>query len=56
MIIILSKWLNSSIWPTDGTLMDTSNLGRRGPGSNGNEEIQYIPQNSRTGTSPSDAD
>ena len=46
MMMILTKWLNSSFWLIDGTLTGTTILGPSGPGSNGNE---------RTGTSPSDA-
>ena len=46
------KWLGSSIWHIDGTVTDTTTLGQSGPGSNGNEEVLYICQNSRTGTSP----
>ena len=41
------KHLNISIWPIDETL-----TGRRGPGSNDNEEVHHIPQNSRTEASP----
>ena len=43
-MIILSKWLNSSIQPTDGILTDTANPGQSGPGSNG--YVIYILQNS----------
>ena len=49
------KWLNSSIWPIDGTLISTIILGHSWSGSNGNESAIYIPQNSRAGASPSDA-
>ena len=38
-----SKWLNSSIWPIDGTLIVTTTLGLSGPRSNGNEEIHHMP-------------
>ena len=48
------KWLNSSIWPMDGTQIGTTALGQSGPGSNGNERVLPIPHNSRTGTSPSE--
>ena len=42
---------NSSIWPISG---DTT-MGQSGPGSDGNEEVLYIPQSSSiTGASPSD--
>ena len=40
---------NISIWPINRT------LGQSGPGSDGNEELLHIPQNSSlTGPSPSD--
>ena len=42
MIMILSKWLNSSIWPLDGTLTGAINPGQSGPGSNGNEGVLDI--------------
>ena len=29
--------MNSSIWPTDGTLIGTTIMGKSGPGSNCNE-------------------
>ena len=32
-----SKWLNSSIWPVDGTLTSTTKMTQSGPGSNGDE-------------------
>ena len=39
----------------DRTLPGATTPGQEGPGSNGNEEILHIPQNSGiTGTSPSD--
>ena len=49
-----SKWLNNSIWPTNETLTGIINMGRSGPGSNGNEEIFLIPQSSIAGASLSD--
>ena len=49
-----SKWLNSSIWTIDGTPISTTTSGQSGPGAKGNKGVFYIPQNSRTGTSPSD--
>ena len=49
-----SKWLNSSIWSIDGTLIDITTPGQSGPGSNDSERVLHIPQSSRTGTSPSD--
>ena len=42
------KWLNISIWSIDGTLTGTTTPGQSKPGSNGNEEVLYIPQSSRT--------
>ena len=45
---------NSSIWPKYRTLSSTTTLGQSGPGSNGKEEVLYIPQSTKTGTSPSD--
>ena len=46
---------NSSIWPIDKTLSDATTLGQSGPGSNGNERVLCIPQNSSiTGASQSD--
>ena len=43
IIIILSKKLNSSIWPIDGTLTGTTTLDQNGPESNGNKRILHIP-------------
>ena len=43
------KWLNSSTWPTDGTWTGTASLGQSGPGSNDNERILHIFQNSSIG-------
>ena len=37
---------NSSIWPIDRILSDTTTLGQSGFGSNGNEEVLYNPQSS----------
>ena len=53
-MIIFSKWLDSSIWPIDGTLTVTTNQDQSGPGSNSNKEVLPIPQSSRTEVSPSD--
>ena len=45
----------SSIWPIDRTLSGATNPDKSGPGSDGNEGVLCIPQNSSiTGTSPSD--
>ena len=45
----------SSIWPIDRALSGATTLGQRGPGSDGNEGVPYIPQSSSiTGASPSD--
>ena len=52
--IVFSKWLNSCIWPQDGTLTCTTILGQSGPWSNGNEEALHIPQSSKTRASLSD--
>ena len=48
------KQLNSSIWPIDRTLTDTTSPDQSWTGSNDNEEVLLIPQSSMTGTSPSD--
>ena len=53
LVIILCKWLNSSIWPIDWTLTGTTILGQSRPGSNGNIRVLHILQSSRTGASPS---
>ena len=37
---------NNSIWPPDKTLSGATTPGQSGPGSNGNEEVLYIPQSS----------
>ena len=47
--------LQTSIWPIDRTLSGTATSGHSGPGSNGNEEVLHITQNSRTKASQSDA-
>ena len=45
----------SSIWPVDRTLSGATTLDLSGPGSDGNEGVLHIPQNSSiTETSPSD--
>ena len=36
--------MNSSIWPTDGTLIGTTTLGQSGPKNYGNEGVLLIPQ------------
>ena len=51
----MSQTTDCSIWPIDGTLKGTTTLGQSGPGSNGNEDVLYILQISKTGTSSSDA-
>ena len=43
---MLSKWLNSCIWPIDATLTGTISLVQSGSGSNGKEGVLYIPQSS----------
>ena len=46
---------NSSNWPTDWILSDTTTPGDRRAGSDGNEDILRIPQSSSImGASPSD--
>ena len=52
---ILSKWLNSSIWPTDRTLTGFTPQGQSRPGSNGNEELIFIPQSFSTVATPSNS-
>ena len=47
------KWLNSSSWSIDGMRAGITTPGKIGPRSNGNEEVLYFPQSSRTGASPS---
>ena len=43
------------IWPIDSALSGATIPGQSGPGSNGNEEVLWIPQSSSiTGASPSD--
>ena len=37
-----SKWLNSSIWSIDRTLIGINTLSQSGPGSNSNEGVLYI--------------
>ena len=49
------KWLHISIWSFDGILTGTNTSGKSGPGSNGNEGVLHISQNSWTGASSSDA-
>ena len=45
----------SSIWPINRSLSGATTAGQSGPGSDGNEVVICIPQNSSiTGTSPSD--
>ena len=44
LIITLAKHLNSSIWPTDGTLTGTINPGQRRLKSNSNEGVLHIPK------------
>ena len=42
-------WTNKFIWPVDGILTGTTTPGQSGTGSNGNEDVLYIPASSRTG-------
>ena len=46
--------INSLIQPIDRTLSGATTPGQSGPGSNGNEGILQIPQNSTTGILPLD--
>ena len=46
--------MNSSIWPIDMTLTDTTIIGQSEPGINGSEELLNIFQSSRVGISSSD--
>ena len=51
---VLHKYVVSSIQPIDRALSGATILGQSGPGSNGNEGVLCIPQNSSiTGTLPS---
>ena len=45
------KWSDISIQSIDRTQTCTTTLGQSGPGSNDNERLLHIPQNSRTGAS-----
>ena len=46
---------NSSIWPIDGTLSSATTPGQSRPGSDSNERVFHIPQNSSiTGASLSE--
>ena len=54
-MIIISKWLNSSIWPIEGILTVTTTPSQIEPRSNGNERVLHNAQNSRSEASPSDA-
>ena len=49
------QFSNRSIWLIDGTLTGTITPGQSGHGSNDNEEVLHTCQNSRNGTSLSDA-
>ena len=46
IIIILSKWLNNSIWPIDGILTGIPTLGWNRLERHGNEGVLHIPQTS----------
>ena len=50
-----SKWLNSFIWPIDGTQTGATTPGQSRPGSNNNKGVLNILQSSRSGASPTDA-
>ena len=49
-----TKWLNISIWPINGTRTGANTPGQNEAGSNCNERVRYIPQSSKTETSPTD--
>ena len=53
IIIILRKWLDSSIWPVDRTQTDTTTPGQSRPETNDNEAVLHILESYRTGASPS---
>ena len=36
--------MNSSTWPIDGTLTDTTTPGKSGRDTNGNQGVLHIPQ------------
>ena len=42
-----------SLWPKERILSGATTPDQSGPGGNDNEEVLYIPQISKTGTSPS---
>ena len=48
------KWLNNSVWSTDGTSTDTAIPGQSEPGSYAHERVLHIDQSSKTGASSSD--
>ena len=51
--ILSNSALHKYVWPIDRTLSGTTTLGQSEPGSDGNEGVLHIPQNSSiTGTSP----
>ena len=49
------KWLDSSVWPIDGTLTGITTPSQSGSGINSNEGVLHIWQISRTGSSSPDA-
>ena len=49
------KWLNISILFINWILTSTTTPGQSEPGSNSHERVLHIPQNLKTGASPSDA-
>ena len=48
------KSSDSTIWPIDGTLTDTTTPSQSWPKSKDNEKLHHIPQHSRTEAAPSD--
>ena len=47
------QFLNKSIWTLNEVITGTTTPGQGEPGSNGNENVLYTPQISRTDVSPS---
>ena len=48
------KWLNSSIWDIDVTLIDTTTPGQSGSESDGHKRVLHFSQSSKPETSLSD--
>ena len=54
LTFVICMHTDCSIWPIDRIQSVTSTPGLRGPGSNGNERVLYIPQIFKAGALPSD--